>query len=326
MKRLFIFGFLAFLGFTFFLVGQVKAGRFDAYLLYSSCDQPIYYTLGEIDSKFGLNENEFLLATNRAVQVWNQAAGQNLFLYSMDSGTNLASQDSLQVSPAGGQVLEVNFKYDKRQALTSQIGQLEGKVYKSEDALKADIAAYDREVADFNAKMEQFNAEVQDWNSKGGAPPDVYEHLRSQQASLQDEAARLNTRSQELGLSVEKYNKQVGKLNQTIESFNTELTRRPEEGLYDANQNKIEIFFFFDKTELLHTLIHEFGHARGLEHVDNEQAIMFPFTTNVLKPVKDDLDQLEEICARRSVLDDYRIQGELLLEGFKERYLQNFKL
>ena len=292
------------------LTDAVKAGKIPTKLEYSACDTPIYYSVGEVDEKFGVKREKLLSAVNSAAQIWNKEAGRDIFRYRMD---NLASKgDAFQ-----GKVLQIHFRYDKRQALTTQIGQLEGKVYKDESSLKAAIIDYEAKVADFNSRMEVFNAEVQKWNEKNGGSPEDYQRLRDRERQLQEEASSLANLAKELNLSSEKYSSQVGNLNSTIEAFNSELARRPEEGLFNPNENIIEIYFFANQTELLHTLAHELGHARGLKHIDNEQSIMFPYTTDVLSPVKEEIGQLAEICRGRNTVDETLKLGKTVIERYK---------
>ena len=46
-----------------------------------------------------------------------------------------------------------------------------------------------------------------------------------------------------------------------------------------GSERSIDIFFFLDEEDLRRTLLHEFGHAMGLEHLDDPSAIMHPIKT-----------------------------------------------
>ncbi|MEX2013071.1 MAG: matrixin family metalloprotease, partial [Candidatus Levyibacteriota bacterium] len=72
-------------------------------------------------------------------------------------------------------------------------------------------------------------------------------------------------------------------------------------GLYDPNNNTITIYFASNYSELIHTLTHEFGHALGMQHVENSQSIMYPYTTSSVTLTPEDLEQLAYVCRKQSL-------------------------
>jgi predicted Zn-dependent protease len=101
----------------------------------------------------------------------------------------------------------------------------------------------------------------------------------------------------------------VGKLNNVISNFNEDISKKPEEGIYMGDQNRIEIYFNNNQQELLHTLTHELGHALGLAHVnDNPQAIMYPYTTKTIILSTQDVAELNEVCREKSILEIIRLR------------------
>lgn len=282
MKRVLLFIFVLLFGSIVSL--QIINPRFLAvedYFYWSPCDAPIPYRIGTIDERFGLSLVEVNAATEQASDIWNTALGKQLFIH--DTAATLT----------------VNMVYDRRQSLHTQINQLENDLNTGKTTLKAEIEKFEKLSGDFDRRKATFKESVDYWNSQGGAPQEEYDKLTQEQQSLKDEAERLNAMAQQLNISTGQYNSQVGQLNQTIRSFKNALTVRPEEGIYNPQEEQIDIFFNNNHNELVRTIAHELGHARGLKHSANLAAIMYPSTTNSLTPTGDEISALRQICRKR---------------------------
>lgn len=253
-------------------------------LSYSECDTPTQFAIGTIDQRFELSRDEAFADISTATQIWSSAEGKNLFSYSPQAK------------------LVVNFVYDQRQALDTSINQLNTKLQQNNAALTQEQAAFETQVAAFKQKLADFNATVDRYNSQGGAPPDVYDSLIKQQKELNAEGKALNDRARQLNLSETNYNADVSTLNGEIDQFNSAIAQKPEEGLYNGQNNTITLYFADNRKELIHTLAHEFGHALGMDHVKNPEGIMFPYTTSTQAPTTDDLQQLTYVCREQSLL------------------------
>lgn len=290
MKKFLIF-FLLIFGLGFFLTFKTSSGNY--LVSYSYCDTPITYRLGTIDPRFKLTEEQVLSYTNEASALWNEAYGKPIFSYAPD-----------------GKVT-INFSFDQRQALNDQINNLEKKLDEGKESLDPQVASFQARSREFERKLSELNQKISYWNNQGGAPPDVYNELEKERSALQQEADTLNGMASSLNQSTRAYNTQVKELNSTLGQLKKTLAVRPEEGLYDPANNSIVIFFNNTKDELVHTLAHELGHARGIGHIESREAIMYANSSEIVSLSPEDIAALQEVCQQRSYL-----------QFFAERYIE----
>lgn len=278
--------------------------KLTGYLYYSPCDKPIFYRIDTVDERFGLSPQEFAQNVDSATKIWEEVDGKNLFV----------------PDPRGK--LSVNLVFDERQALNKQIVSLEGQLKKQAGSLKPNLAEYQKQAADFKARLDKLNDEINFWNSQGGAPKDEYEKIIKEQDELKVEAERLSEMAQSLNQSAGLYNASIEKLNKTIGAFNEELAEKPEEGIYDPNTQRIEIYFNIERDELVHTIAHEFGHSLGMGHVQDKKAIMHASTNRQIAPSPDDLVALNQVCQKRSYLDLARQRLEFIVSNLQQNFAQ----
>lgn len=275
------------------------------YIYYSVCSEPILYKEGSIDPRFGLTRRDVVNASKEGANIWNSAAGFEVFSYSEDAE------------------LEINMVYDQRQSMDTAIRSLENDLETGRTTLDQEVANYKARIAEFDRKSAEFSRRVDEWNQKQGGTQEEYDALLNEQNALEKEADELNLLAQSLNFSTSEYNTQVGEFNKSIDTFNKVLEEKPEEGLYDPFLYEIDIYFLNDRDKLVRTIAHELGHARGLGHTNDERDIMYPITTSVLELSEKDIELLKEVCEPYPIYEPYLNNVKNNIEYIKVRYFSN---
>lgn len=267
----------------------------------SPCVTPMSYKIGTFDSRFGLSQEYFLAIAKDAVRTWENSAGTSLFTY----------------DPKNGQ-LTINLIYDERQATTVNLGYLALEIENTKQTAENIRQAYEIEKESYVKDSEQFNVEassfqtrynayndkVKSYNERGGATQLEYDAMMAELAQLKKESAAFDSRRddlvkrmEEINVRVKKYNDLVAYVNTLIRRSNTSGGRTFTEGRFVPSTNTIDIYQYADETKLKRVLIHEFGHALGIGHVENVVSVMYSFNSGTSTSLSsEDIRALREVC------------------------------
>ncbi len=261
------------------LIIAVTGGYSWYQIAYSKCRTPLTYSIGVIDPQFGISKDEVRTALSDAESLWEDATGKNLFTYTEEGGDLLVSftYDERQETTEAKHELEQTL--DQKAEVSESIKADYEKLVASYETLKAD---YKADVASYEKRLADHNAEVARWNEKGGAPDEVYQKLTATAEALNSESTRLNATAKKLNTLVAQINDIGSKQNRVVRDYNDDVARYNDafsdareftQGDYQAK--RITIYQYDNGTELRRVLAHELGHALGLDHVEDDQAVMY---------------------------------------------------
>jgi chromosome segregation ATPase len=301
-------------GFAISLIATLLfGGGFFYYIAEAVCPVPLTYRVGEIDDRFDITEEEARLALSEAESIWEDATGRNLFTYD-ENGK-----------------LVVSFVYDERQEFVEEETELKDKLDATENISEAISDTYASLIEEYNTlklsyadkveayerKLNTYNEKVEQYNKEGGAPSDVYSALSAEKEALNREQRELNTLASKLNDLVseinnigERGNKLINSYNQGVETYNEKFGESHEFTQGDYSNSTIKIYTFEDDKELELVLVHEFGHALSLEHVEGPASMMYYLIGE--QPVeavlsKEDLQEFDRVCGEKSIVERLQI-------------------
>jgi len=244
----------------------------------SRCPIPLAYAIGDIDARFELTEEEARVIVSEVESRWEDRTGRNLFTYEADAA------------------FTINFVYDERQQLTEVEHTLREVLDRTETVSSSIRTEYEELLAEYEKlrgryaeqveayenRLAVHNGEVAYWNNEGGAPPDIFERLNKDERRLAGEHTALEELAAEINWLVDEVNRlgtegneTVREYNDRVREYNSRFHHEREFTQGDYHDGRINIYQFADLEELRLVLAHEFGHAISLDHVDDENAIMY---------------------------------------------------
>jgi len=238
------------------IIFVIIAGLTLAFFSYQNyCESPVEYAIGDVDPRFKVSDSEVKAVAADAADRWNQETGKNEYTYSANAK------------------LKINLVYDQRQADLDKMNDQVNSLNKTNESITDNNSVLRDLISKYETDLESYNSRVSYWNSKGGASTETFNALEVERKSLNKRREDINSMADLLNIQATKYNLTVEQIKSESEQNKNKLITQ---GMYFSKEEKIDIYTFGDKEELRLVLMHELGHAHGLDHAALSTSIMYP--------------------------------------------------
>jgi hypothetical protein len=251
---------------------SAETGRAPLSSKVASCHQQITWRLDQIDPAFGLTAEQALPIITAAAEQWNQVLGQEVLRYDPQQG------------------FPIRFVFDARQQQQLEQLMLERNLHRYDDRIAEQQQDFERQLAEFQQNKttfeqtdQQLAADIQAFNAKAQqADPSAAALLGREQAELLSRQKEHALAAEQIDALQQKLEDRQQQLNNLIADRNALLPAQQATGLAEVGlleqqgaNRTMTIFAYKDAHHLTLTVLHEFGHALGLDHLTDSHSIMF---------------------------------------------------
>lgn len=261
------------------IIGAAVGGLYAFESTRLPCRTALAYAIGQFDARFGISLEDFRQVLGEAERPWEEALGRDLFRYDENA------------------LFPVNLVFDERQERTIESQKLEQQfsvvqskqesIREKYDRLSALLGSarreYDVALSSFEVRLKRYNNAVAAWNESDRSDEDELESLEQEKEAIEREQGSLEAKRKKVNALVAEINSFAEEEEKIVERYNAELEEFTEvygtgaafdQGVYEGAS--INVYQFDDRDHLRMVLVHEFGHALGIGHVDNPKSIMYP--------------------------------------------------
>lgn len=244
------------------------------------CQQPLTYRIGTIDSRFDITEQEVKQVMQSVESLWATALDRQLLQYQEDGDVaiHLVYSDEQKFT-------------EQEKAFSERIKTKEGRIAVMRDdyqKMKRNFERLERDfqqtLTKFNNRASTFNGLVDQWEGRE-TPQKVLNRIQKMRQEIKQLKSKLDQKRENLELLRDKTNRKSQEINSLVDQMNRmvatynqrySVAKKFNQGRYirHGENERINIFQFANKAQLMTVLAHEAGHAMGLDHVSNPKSVM----------------------------------------------------
>ncbi|MGE8540173.1 MAG: matrixin family metalloprotease [Acinetobacter sp.] len=241
-------------------------------------DTRLRYRIADVDSRFGLSQDQVIQLSKEAIQIWHDGMQKQLFVYDEHAKLQIkliydARQDDYNAFKKTQQNLDTEKNNNQRASDNLNV---------SKSSLEQMQRSLRQEQIQLQADAEILNRQRMSWSRIEDAQGENRQRIETQYQALKDRSRRLENNIAYYNQMNSQYNQQINQHNSNIDRYNQNVMqaqnrfppREFHKGVFMGDQ--IQIYQFDAADDLRLTIAHELGHALGIKHNADPQALMYP--------------------------------------------------
>lgn len=256
------------------------------------CNFPRTFKINKYDKSFGISKGELRLALKNAANMWNQGT-KKFVLKEVYTG-----KADIEINMVYGEAFEF---YNKAQKLMSKGMQITADIKefnRMQKNFSADARRLKTESEELNSKLNRLNSDIAAWNKSRNKSQLRLNQLKSEQERIKNSIKQFRIREKDFQRNtkfmrdwfnlIDLKNVEYQKQSKLLKQLQRGTLDYSLAGLYERfkGNETISLFLFSNRQDLTNVLAHEFGHALGVKHVNEERALMYKFANEKNKKVK----------------------------------------
>lgn len=238
-------------------------------------DTRLRFKVEQVDPGFGLTRDEVIVLTQEAIDIWHKGANRNdLMVYDENAklGIKLIYDHRQQ-------------EYDAQKKVTQKILNDQAQYKRQAENLTASRDHLDQQqqrlIQDRNMLAAEYQMLAQR-RSQSGLSSDERQQIAADYARLQEKSDRLKREVEYQMQQSTSFNDQIYEYQSNVKNHQRDIRQAEQrfpprefhKGLF--MEDEIHVYQFDAKDDLRLTLAHELGHALGLYHHSDPEALMYP--------------------------------------------------